>query len=211
MTVRDTGLGIAPDVLPRIFDPYFTTKLDGSGLGLATTYSIVKNHGGHIFVESEEGNGPRSPLHSRGRRPVRKEQAPEIRPPDIRGRILVMDDETGVREVAEAMLRHIGHDAETVADGDTALVRYREEFEAGRPFDAVIMDLTVPGGMGGRAAVRELLKFDPSALAIVSSGYSGDSILAEYEQHGFHGVIAKPYRLEDLREELNRVLGGKGK
>lgn len=212
VTVRDTGTGIAPDVLPRIFDPYFTTKHDGSGLGLATTYSIVKNHGGHISVASEEGVGTTFNLYvPAAQETLRSRHEAKSRPPDILGRVLVMDDEAGVREVVEAMLHHIGHEAETVSDGETALVRYREALESGTPFDVVIMDLTVPGGMGGKAAVRELLTIDPSALAIVSSGYSGDSILAEYAEYGFSGVIAKPYRLEDLREELNRVMSGKRK
>lgn len=209
VTVCDQGVGISPENLPKIFDPYFTTKAEGSGLGLTTTYSIVRNHDGYIYTESEEGVGTVFTifLPTAGEHP-NSGQSDVASVPDTHGRILVMDDEKGVREVAAEMLIHLGHEVEVVPDGIEAVRRYREACESGRPFNAVIMDLTIPGGMGGKATVQELLAFDPRCRVIVSSGYSRDSILSDYVKYGFTGVIAKPYRIEELREVVNRVLAG---
>jgi PAS domain S-box-containing protein len=209
IVVSDQGIGIPAENLQKIFDPYFTTKEEGSGLGLATSYSIIKNHGGHIRVESVEGDGATFFVYLPAAAAGEGGGAAAVDFwPDRRGKILVMDDEDGVRVVASEMLKHLGHEVKTACDGAEAVRLYREASERGKPFDAVIVDLTVPGGVGGLAMMRELTEFDPGCRAIVSSGYSGEGILSDYEDYGFAGVIAKPYRMEELRDAVNRVLAG---
>ncbi|HEY6000818.1 MAG TPA: PAS domain S-box protein [bacterium] len=212
IVIRDEGTGIAAEHLPRVFDPYFTTKEKGTGLGLATVYSIVRNHGGTVDLASEPGRGttvtvllPAAPAQP----DVEPAPAPRARRPlaePRRARILVMDDEPVVREVAGALLGAIGHEPTLAENGEAALERYREAAAAGRPFDAVILDLTVRGGMGGKETMRRLLELDPAVKAIVSSGYSADGVLADYRDHGFRDVLAKPYTLTGLRDVLDRLL-----
>lgn len=210
ISVTDQGRGISPDIRERIFDPYFTTKGEGRGLGLATVYSILKNHAGLIQVESETGAGATFhfylPAAEMRFRPGKPEAAP-ARPG--RGRILVMDDESMVREMAVEMLHLLGYDADSAADGEEMLRRYQEARTARRPFTAVLMDLTVPGGMGGKAAIDALRRIDPQAKAIVSSGYSNDPVLSDYGKYGFAEVMAKPYTLKDISRVLQKVLGAK--
>jgi two-component system, cell cycle sensor histidine kinase and response regulator CckA len=204
---RDTGIGIPEQYLSKIFDPYFTTKEKGSGLGLATSYSIIKNHGGAIGVRSGVGQGSAFSIHLPASE-LRME--PSVRPPlpeRMRGgRILVMDDEEIVRKVAAALLRTLGYEVEVAEDGESALVKYREARAAGRPFDVVILDLTIRGGKGGAETLRELLKIDPGVKAVVSSGYSDDEVVATYRQHGFCSFLKKPYDIEELGRVLNDVL-----
>jgi PAS domain S-box-containing protein len=210
--IRDTGSGIRPDHLPRIFDPYFTTKQSGSGLGLATVYSIIRKHQGHIEVESELGHGtvfrfwlPASPEA----RPALVEQASV--PANLAGRVLFMDDEEPIRAIAEALLKRLGFEVTTVSDGREAVRVYAEGRRNGKSFDVVIMDLTVPGGMGGKAAMAELIKIDPQVKGIVSSGYSSDPVMANYRAHGFRGMVPKPYKLTDLAKTIRTVIeGGSG-
>jgi two-component system cell cycle sensor histidine kinase/response regulator CckA len=211
VSVRDGGLGIDGEDLGRIFDPFFTRKEKGRGLGLSTAYSIVKQHGGSISVDSSPGAGSTFTVLL----PASDSPA-EARPPGERpvvggkGRILVMDDEEAIQRLLRRMLARLGYDAECVSDGVGATELYARELRAGRRFDAVIMDLTVPGGMGGRDAVRGLLEIDPQVKAIVSSGYSNDPIMSEFRSFGFAGVIGKPYEIEDLGEALRATLGGRG-
>jgi len=207
LTVKDQGTGIPEEHLPKIFDPYFTTKKKGSGLGLATCYSIIKRHDGRIEVKSKVGAGsifniylPASPEQAEVKKAVSKPKK------CARGKILVMDDEPEVRDVAARMLERLGHQVETARDGADAVSRYKEALESGRPFDAVILDLTVPGGMGGKNALKKLRQADPQVRAIVSSGYSEDPVLAGYRGYGFRGVVTKPYELEKLKSEISRVL-----
>ena len=209
IVISDTGTGIRPEHLARIFDPYFTTKQSGSGLGLATVYSIIRKHQGHIEVESELGRGTRFRFWL----PAVRDAAPPVvevahATDNLGGRILFMDDEEPIRDMANALLKRLGFDVLTVANGHEVLRSYAEAMSAGQRFDLVIMDLTVPGGMGGKEAMTELHKLDPFVKGIVSSGYSSDLVMANYKAHGFSGMVAKPYRLTDLAKTIRSVLEG---
>jgi PAS domain S-box-containing protein len=210
VTIEDHGVGIPKEYLGRIFEPYFTTKQKGSGLGLATAYSIVKNHDGHISVESKLGVG--STFHvflpaSRETAPVAKATDGELSTP-ASGRILVMDDEEPIQQLLYRALTDVGYDVLLTGDGEEAVEQYTRAREAGAPFDAVILDLTVPGKMGGREAIGKLIEIDPDVRAIASSGYSTDPVISDFRNHGFRGVVAKPYRISELREALREVVDG---
>jgi CheY-like chemotaxis protein len=207
VSVRDNGVGIPRDHLTKIFDPYFTTKQKGSGLGLATSYSIIKKHGGHILAESEQGVGTVFSLYLPAARDAKMpEKADETKLLTGTGKILLMDDEEDVRHTTGDVLKRLGYNVDFAEDGARAIELYTQAIAAGQPFDAVIMDLTVPGGMGGKEALAKLLHIDPKAKAIVSSGYSNDPIMADYLTYGFCGVVTKPYRIKDLGETLHGVL-----
>jgi PAS domain S-box-containing protein len=207
LTVEDTGVGISEEQLKRIFDPYFTTKEKGSGLGLAITYSIIKNHNGHIAVSSTVGVGTVFTIFLPASAKQLSEEKNEIAAP-IRGKgkILIMDDDGMIRDVAGAMLKHIGYEVGYAKDGTEAVESYFRSLESDNPFDAVIMDLTVPGGMGGKEAIKKIREKDPLVKAIVSSGYSQDSTMANFQQHGFAAVITKPYNVTRLSAVLDAVL-----
>ena len=207
ISIQDQGLGIPAESLPRIFDPYFTTKQTGSGLGLATACSIVKAHQGHIAVESTLGAGTVFQVYL----PAAEEKISELPKGDqgvIRGagKILVMDDEELVRKIIGKMLGHLGYEARFAEDGDEAVKLFTQAQQSGTAFDAVILDLTVPGGMGGKAALEKLMRLDPQVKAIVSSGYSDEAVMANYKDYGFTAVLPKPYRYEDLADTLARLL-----
>lgn len=206
LTFRDQGIGITPEVLPKIFDPYFTTKPTGSGLGLAMCYSIVKSHDGHITLESKPGRGTSFYVYL----PASDEQAhgtAEENPAwsAVEGRVLIMDDEPEIRSLLVRIMRGLGFRAEAVASGEAAVVAFRNAFHAGDPFSLVIMDLTIPGAMGGRDAIRHLRDVDPNVKAIVASGYFNDPVMADYKKFGFTGVIAKPFNLDEIRQLVQRV------
>ncbi|MCL4501430.1 MAG: PAS domain S-box protein [Deltaproteobacteria bacterium] len=207
IVVQDQGIGISPNYLPRVFDPYFTTKPGGNGLGLTTVYSIVRNHGGQIMVESSLGRGTTFqvflPAVTREVAP-RREENRQVSSNQLK--ILVMDDEEIVRDLLDKMLGHLGYRATLAKDGAEALELFIAAREAGENFSAVILDLTVPGGMGGKTALEQFLRIDPQIKAIVSSGYSDDPTMAEFAQNGFSGVITKPYRIAELSRVLNQVL-----
>jgi PAS domain S-box-containing protein len=211
ITISDTGIGIATEHLPKIFDPYFTTKQAGSGLGLATTYSIIKSHGGLVTVDSLLGHGSNFHLYLPAAPVVTSTPAPhhELSSPPLprRGRILVMDDDDGVRAIAELMLHKMGFEVISARDGVEAIGLYQQSRQANDPFRALIIDLTIPGGMGGRDTIRELLAIDPQVKALVCSGYSHDPVMAHFRQYGFLGVVAKPFRYDDLERELTALLG----
>jgi CheY-like chemotaxis protein len=205
--IEDRGIGIAQEHLSKIFDPYFTTKQTGSGLGLATAYSIINNHGGCINVESQLGRGTVfSVLLPASEKEIPQGKARDMELSAGRGRVLVMDDETGVREVAGGMLTHLGYEVDFAGDGAAALDLYQSAKQAGNPFDVVIMDLTIPGGIGGKQAAQELLNIDPRARVIVSSGYSNDPILSRFHDYGFKGMVAKPYEIRQLARTVREVL-----
>ena len=208
ITIRDRGKGIPEDYLERIFEPYFTTKEKGYGLGLATSYSIVKKHGGHISVDSKVGEGTTFCVYLPATEKRVEEKRDEKEPVPGTGRILVMDDDGDVRAVLSMMLDELGYEVHLVQDGEQALKVYMEEKESGRPFDLVIMDLTIQGGIGGEQAIRRLLDLDPSARAIVSSGYYNDPVMADFRKYGFMGVITKPYNIEELSVVIKKALAG---
>ena len=182
ISILDQGIGIAKKHLQRVFDPFFTTKQKGSGLGLAIAFSIIKQHNGYITVETEPITGE--------------------------GKILVMDDEAHIRDLATEMLSRCGYRVVTAVEGAEAIELYKKAMGSDTPFDAVITDLTVPGGMGGKETIQRLIEIDPDVKAIVSSGYSNDPVMANFREHGFKGVIAKPYKLMELSKVMHKVITG---
>jgi CheY-like chemotaxis protein len=211
ISIQDQGVGIPADHLANIFDPYFTTKQTGSGLGLATAYSVVNSHHGHISVESTLGVGTTFHVYLPAvDQKITSLQGKEIEVLVGKGKILVMDDEEMVREVLGRVLARLGYEAEFARDGGEAIEMFVQAQGSGQAFAAVILDITVPGGMGGKETMARLLEIDPRVKAVVSSGYSDDPIMAEFAKYGFSGVIAKPYRISELSRELNKVIS-KGK
>ncbi|MBN1355005.1 PAS domain S-box protein [bacterium] len=211
ISIRDEGSGISEEDLPRVFDPYFTTKTMGSGLGLATSYSIIKRHQGHITLDSKPGKGTTAVVYIPATdKPVRDKIVPEGRMQRGEGRILFMDDEKIVREAAGMMLKDLGYRVEYACTGGEAIRNYILASEQNDRFDLVIMDLTVPGGMGGAEAVTRLKAFDPDLKAIVSSGYLTDPILSNFRNYGFQGFLAKPYQAEELGRIIYKVLNPAG-
>lgn len=205
--VEDSGPGIERKHMQKIFDPCFTTREKGSGLGLATAYSIVKKHGGAIKVKSKKGEGTTVNilLPACDKEPVEKDEAGEGLKTG-RGRVLIMDDEDYLREVIGVMLRSLGYDVEFAENGETALELYVKAAGEGQDFDAVVLDLTVPGGMGGRETFDELRKIDPGVRAIVSSGYADDLVIANYTGQGFSAVLLKPYNVKEVSDTLYSVI-----
>ena len=203
---HDHGTGIAPEHLSRIFDPYFSSKSTGSGLGLAISYSIIKNHDGLISVRSELGQGTTFSILLPAARQSALESTQPKKQADLQHlgakKILIMDDENAVRELMATMLTLLGCSTEQARDGEEALALYSQAKNEGAPFDSVIMDLTIPGGMGGKDAVASLLALDPEANVIVASGYANDPIMASYKEYGFSAILPKPFTLG----ELNKVL-----
>jgi len=207
ITLKDNGVGISEENRQRIFDPYFTTKGSGSGLGLATVYSIVKNHDGELKVYSREHHGTTFAitLPAREGEVSSPPQASEVEV-DSYGRVLVMDDDAAIRELARNLLEFLGYEPTVCSDGREMLELYCSAADEGNPYSAVIMDLTVPGGMGGKEAVGRLLQLDPCAVAIASSGYSDDAIMSTHSEFGFAGVISKPYSIHNLKSSLASIL-----
>lgn len=211
ITVQDQGIGIDKKYLNKIFDPYFTTKQTGNGLGLATTYSIIQKHNGHIEIESELGKGTTFTIYlpASDSPQIKTEKTDTITPlktTNRQAKVLIMDDEEIICAIASEMIKNIGFTAETVLDGENAIKYYRESLKKDEPFDIIIMDLTIPGGMGGKEAVKQILKINPKAKVIVSSGYSEDPIIANFANYGFSGVITKPYTILNLKEVLTEII-----
>lgn len=209
ITVKDQGIGIPSDKLNKIFDPFYTTKKEGTGLGLAISYSIIRQHDGYLEVESKLNVGttffiylPALPEAT----VLIEDQKKEVAPVGEGLKILLMDDEKGILETVGEMLEYLGHQVLPAFDGEKVIKLYRQAMESGNPFDIVIMDLTVPGGMGGQEAIAYLRDIDPNVKAIVSSGYANDPIMADYERFGFCGVVTKPYKIDELLKVINRVV-----
>ncbi len=206
--ISDQGTGIPEENLTKIFDPYFTTRKSGSGLGLTSVYSIISKHDGHVSVESIPGTGTTFHLHLPAMKETIINDANPLESPSNRsgkGRILFLDDEILVRHTARDMLEHLGYRVDLCEDGTDALKLYHEAMESGEPFIVVFLDLTVPGGMGGKVAMKKLLEMDPDVKAVVTSGYSNDPILAYYREYGFCGVVEKPFNFDTLVEALERA------
>jgi PAS domain S-box-containing protein len=206
ISIKDHGIGIPENHISKIFDPYYTTKQKGSGLGLATAYSIIKKHNGIIWVESKIGKGATFYIFI----PASQKRIPSItvlkeKALTGKGCVLLMDDEISVRNVAGNMLESLGYSVEYAEDGKEAVELYKKAFKAKKPFDIVILDLTIPGGMSGKEAIKELIKIDPKITAIVSSGYSNNPIMANYKAYGFSGVVEKPYSVQDLGKVLKKI------
>ena len=206
ITVKDRGIGIPEKYLQKIFDPYFTTKSEGSGLGLAVTYSIIKKHNGCIKVESRTGAGTTFHIYipASEREPFTGEEIAEEKILHGRGKILLMDDQKSIRDTVGDILTYLGYKVEFAEDGSEAIALYKHARESGQDFDAVILDLTVPDGMGGKETIQKLREIDPEVKAIVTSGYSHDPVMSEYQTYGFRGVVNKPYEIK----EISRVLYG---
>jgi len=207
--IEDEGGGIPDENIGKIFDPYFTTKERSNGLGLATAYSIIKRHSGHIHLESTPGVGTTACIYlPASDQEVEAKQEEAEKPHRAGARILVMDDEEILRRLAREILTHFGYEPALASDGAEALDMYLRAKEAGAPFDAVIMDLTVPGGMGGKEAIKRLREIDPEVKALVSSGYSNDPVLSYFRDYGFDGMVAKPYDINELVHALDELLAG---
>jgi PAS domain S-box-containing protein len=209
ISIEDCGIGIASSLLDKIFDPYFTTKQQGSGLGLAVSHSIISKHNGYITADSEPGVGTTFTLYL----PAEKDKQLALHSTQEagnellgQGRILIMDDDKMVRTVSQSMLSHLGYDVLLAENGDEALSLYREALATETPINLTIMDLTIPGGMGGQEAVIAIHEIDLEAKVIVSSGYSNDPIMANYKDYGFIAAIIKPFQLQDLKEVVRRIL-----
>jgi len=207
ISIRDYGCGIPADVLPRIFDPYFTTKPGGSGLGLATAYAIVSKHSGHISVSSKPGEGTMFTMDLPALQPG---PMPQIPAPAVlhrgSGRLLVMDDEEVLRKLLVRVLTELGYEVVCARDGAEAIAQYEAQKTSGRDFDAVLLDLTVKGGMGGIEAAARLKELDTSAKLIVSSGYSAAPVMADFRRYGFDAMIPKPWTPAQVSEVFRIVL-----
>ena len=208
VSLVDRGVGIPRDLLDKIYDPYFTTKHEGNGLGLAVTHSIIIQHKGHIAVDSKQGQGTTVTIYLPAFKQKKlKEQKEEPLPVGGKAKILFMDDDKMVRTMANEMLSHYGYEVFLAQDGQEAITLYRESLKDGAPIDLVIMDLTVPGGMGGKETIKEIIAANPQVKAIVSSGYSNNPIMANYGEYGFSAAVSKPYRQEELIKVINRIIG----
>lgn len=211
--IRDEGVGIPEENLEKVFDPYFSTKDSGHGLGLASVFSIVKRHGGHIKVESQIGSGTSFSIYLPASEKDENASSVEIKSKDIihdkTARILVMDDDSHIIHMIDSLLRELGYNVVFSRNGEEAINLINKSLEKGERFDLVVLDLTVRGGMGGKEAMKKICQLDPDIKSIVSSGYSNDPVMSEYKKYGFNGVIAKPFRLEDFKRVVNDVLGNK--
>ncbi|MBW1852742.1 MAG: response regulator, partial [Deltaproteobacteria bacterium] len=226
ISIHDQGAGIGKEDFPKIFDPYFSTKERGTqkgmGLGLAAAYSIIKRHNGHIAVESQVNIGTTIHIYLSAISPKREEpgaephQAERIQADSQSSivnsqysikRVLVMDDEELLRDLAKQMLPRIGYEVEVAWDGVEAIDLYKEAMASGKPFAMVILDLTNKGGMGGMETIKRLLQIDPHVKAIIASGYSHDPVMGNFKQYGFCGTLPKPFTMKQLVEVLDRAIG----
>ena len=208
VTITDHGVGIPHNIIDKVFDPYFSTKQSGSGLGLAISHSIISRHGGYITVKSEPGKGTTFSIYLTASTNQLPDSPDDETSSVTQGhcKIMIMDDDEMVRSMAKAMLTRLGYEVELAADGEEAIGIYKKELATDTQADLIIMDLTIPGGMGGGDAVKEILAINPDAKILVSSGYSNDPIMANYKDYCFIGAIVKPYQMQDLTKVLRQVL-----
>ena len=212
LTVSDNGVGIRFQDLDKIFDPYFSTKDQGNGLGLAIVFSIVKKHGGWIEVDSAPGKGTVFHVYF----PAAENNKIELQPKSdseeqkwFDAKILFMDDERDLAEVTANLLQEMGYEVVSVPDGETAIQEYEQALSANEKFDVVVMDLTIPGGMGGKETIKKLMKKDPLVQAVASSGYSNDPVMSRFADYGFRAALIKPYKIEELDAVIQKIVGGK--
>lgn len=211
ITIKDTGVGIPPEIMDKIFDPYFTTKTHGSGLGLAICHSIISKHNGNLTVQSDPKQGTTFTIYlpaAPGTTAPKKLPQKSSETTTKAARIMVLDDEKMIRDIVHLQLLMLGYEVELVDDGADAIKRYKELREAGTPVDLVIMDLTIPAGMGGKEAAQILLEQYPDARLIVASGYSNDPVMANYRQYGFRAAVSKPFDMDDLQQAIAQALHG---
>ena len=207
ISITDEGVGIPKQDIPKIFDPYFTTKNKGTGLGLSTTHSIIEKHGGYITIDSQVGRGSTFKVFL----PASDDQMEDLKEIDEQliqgsGSVLIMDDEKVIRDTVGSMLKRLGYDVSYSTDGEEAIDRYSSALNSDEKYDAVILDLTVPGGMGGKQAISKLIELDPDIKAIVSSGYSNNPVMSDYKNYGFSGILSKPYTLSQLSKVLDQIV-----
>jgi PAS domain S-box-containing protein len=208
--IRDSGSGIPEKYIDKIFDPYFSTKPEGSGLGLAVSHSIIKKHSGHVSVKTAIGEGTTFTLYlpvSDCQSVQKRKRSDSDSKNSHQKRVLVMDDEPMIHDLFKQMLSRLGHEVLQARDGKEAVEIFKSHRTSGKPVDLVIMDLTIPGGMGGKVAVQEIRKIDPDAKSIVSSGYSDDPVMTNYQKYGFKAAIRKPFRIADLNAAIDSVFG----
>ena len=206
LIIQDSGTGIPEKDIKKVFDPFFSTKVEGTGMGLATTYSIIKRHGGCITLESHIGLGTTFYIYlpASWKKTITKKEGDD-KLSNGSGKVLIMDDEEAVRNVAGEMLNALGYEVKCAHNGQEAVQIYKNALENNDIFEAVILDLTVPGGIGGKKAAQEILDLDKNASLIVSSGYSEDPVLANHEKYGFKDIIVKPYKIEELGKVLSEA------
>jgi two-component system cell cycle sensor histidine kinase/response regulator CckA len=209
ISIKDEGMGIPEEHLNKIFDPFFSTKTKGHGLGMTTVYSIIQKHEGHVKVESKLGEGTTFYIYLPAVEKDNVEREEEKEEVFLIGKkkILLMDDEEIVRKILGRMLKEKGSKVVFAENGKEAVKKFKKAKNTSHTFDVVILDLTIPGGMGGKETLKEIRKIDPDVKIIVSSGYSNDPIMANYEKYGFDGVIAKPFNIEELIRVLKDVIG----
>ena len=211
ISITDEGTGISEKHLEKIFDPYFTTKQDGSGLGLAIVHSIILKHNGYIYVNSRLGKDTTFVIYlpAAGPGDRREPNTDNLSIADIGDRsirILLMDDDPLVIDVSKKMLNKLGHFVDVCEDGNQAIEKYTRAMTQNTPYDLVIMDLTIPGGMGGQKAIKKLLLIDSEAKVVVASGYSTDPVLANYKKYGFKAIATKPYTVEKIKQVIDKAL-----
>ncbi len=205
--IRDQGPGIPREEATRVFDPYYTTKTHASGLGLAMSRSIIRQHEGEIVVDCQPGQGATISIYIPVRAAVESEKKPESKKTgDQKGRILIMDDEDLIRSSVRAILISMGYTVQLASDGTEALNIYKEALEKKRPIDLALMDITIQGGMGGEEAIGKLKEIDPEAVAVVCSGYANDPLMTDFGSYGFSGAIQKPFHPEDLGSVISELL-----
>jgi PAS domain S-box-containing protein len=208
ISIKDNGIGIPDDIINKIFDPYFTTKTTGQGLGLTSVYSIIKKHEGHITAESISGKGttftiflPASEIFEEIIT-LNSESIDDIK----KGFVLLMDDEESILSVTTRMLEKLGFTVIQARDGKEAISICKKYSDENKLFDFAIFDLTIPGGIGGKEALKDVLKIYPDLKVIVSSGYSNDPVMANFQEYGFKEVIAKPYTIDDLKRIIKKFI-----
>jgi CheY-like chemotaxis protein len=206
VSIKDSGIGIPKEIMPRIFDPFYTTKLKGHGLGLATCYSIISRHGGCIHVESEPGKGSTFHVYLPASLETVVANVAPVSKHKGSGTIIVMDDEEVVRDTFRQMLEMLGYTVVCKNDGKEAINFFINETKAGRRFSAMIFDLTIAGGMGGMEAVAEIRKLNKNIPIFVASGYSDNSVIKKPIEYGFTASISKPFTIAALSEMLNKYL-----